>query len=215
MQPSTQGSIRLLIAVCLVLTIGLAVLLWAVQQPLNESSAPQSGVIVARPLSLSPLFDAVVPIEPIVTEEIAIPAALLRVDDEGNLIVDADTGAALEILHVALQQADDKGALSRLVNRLRQTPGGDAGHRAATLLIHYHEYHQRLAELDSSLMVSDHPAAQVALQQERAQLRAVYFSEEDAVLLFGAATRQASLQRAAAKLENHPSMESEFAYLRR
>ena len=33
MQPSTQGSIRLLVVVCLVLTIGLAVLLWVMPQP--------------------------------------------------------------------------------------------------------------------------------------------------------------------------------------
>lgn len=170
MQPSTQRNIRLLIALSVMLTSGIAILVWAIRlEPRTQVAAQQNAPAAA---------------ETAIPEGIRIPVELLRVDASGNLLVDAATAQALAFLHAVLLPMDDRGALSRLVNQLRQEPGGEAGHQAATLLIHYHEYQKRMAEMSVSTAAPASPADLEALQQDQARLRAAYFSPGDAKALF-------------------------------
>lgn len=170
MQPSMQRNIRVLIAVSVMLTSGLAVLVWAIRLEPRTAVAAQ----LIAPAAATPAIPA----------DIHIPAALLRVSAGGDLMVDGATAQALDSVHAALSQRDDRAALSRLVNQLRQTPGGAAGHQAATLLMHYHEYRKRMVEMSAGAAAAD-PAEADAIQHDQARLRAAYFSPRDAAVLFG------------------------------
>ena len=232
MQPTTQRNIRLLIAVCVMLTSGLVVLVWAIRlEPRAASLAQQSDYPAGESFALTKnrntptdavraddawAGDAVAAMPPAAPAAIRIPAALLRVDVDGNLQVDTVTAQALAFLHAMLLQADDRHALSRLVNQLRQVPGGEAGHQAAALLVHYHEYQKRIADVSVVTAVPASPEALEALRQDQARLRAAYFSPGDVKALFSddISARPEQPQDSASD-ESALALKQELDYLRR
>lgn len=111
-------------------------------------------------------------------------AAMFTVDEQGQLLVDHATKAALDALWWELSETADPLALEHMQTRLRTALPGAAGMRAAALLGSYQAYRLELGSSAPAEAPNDAISIEHQLQREAA-VRQRHFDAATAELLFG------------------------------
>lgn len=127
-------------------------------------------------------------------------AAMFSMDEQGRLLVDHVTKAALDALWWELSEAADAAlALENMQGRLRAALPGATGRRAAALLGSYQAYRLEL-EAEAPADASSGDAIERQLQRQIA-VRQRHFDDATAALLFGEEEAYLRLLAAAMRTE--------------
>lgn len=127
-------------------------------------------------------------------------AAMFSMDEQGQLLVDHVTKAALDALWWELSETTDALALENMQARLRAALPGASGRRAAALLGSYQAYRLELGADAPADTSSDAAAIERQLQRQIA-VRQRHFDDATAALLFGEEEAYLRLLAAALRTE--------------